>query len=180
MLRRVRRLALLVIVALIAGLAVLVLTMRPRLDDRRRAVERAWQQLSPELETRISALASLDQSVRAAAPVVLDPSSAVRDSLQRWATARRGNLDARIRAVNDLEGSGRRLLALVSDQHRRYVSVQAVRDAATAYLRAAIPPADVAAFDKAVDHYDAASGGTVRRLVADLLGTDPLPHLVTA
>jgi hypothetical protein len=181
MLRRLRRLVLLAILAVAAGAGVLFLTTRPRLDDRRATVERDWRALRPQVDARVDALEALDLQIRKAGPV-RDQSEAVAAAVHDWqhATSGSGNLEDAILATNELEGAGRRLLALSLDPHRRYHSLPAVLDAATQYATRALPRADVQHVNTAVARYDDARGGVLRRLVADLLGDDALPRLVVS
>ena len=59
MARRVRRLAVVVVLILAGGAVALVLTARPQLDDRRDDVDRAWTQLRAPLTARYERLAAV-------------------------------------------------------------------------------------------------------------------------
>jgi hypothetical protein len=177
MLRRLRRLLLLAIVALVAGAAVLFLTTRPRLDDRHAAVSKAWNELQVPVRARVAALAALDAKIVAAGPL-RDPSKAVETALSRW--HRGGDLGAQIAAMNDLEGAGRRLVAFVLDPTRRYHSIAGVITALTNYTTAALKTADVRTIDAAIDRYNSARRGQLFGLVADIVGDDALPSLVAS
>lgn len=170
MLRHVRRWTVLVVVAVAAGAAVLVLTTRPRLDDRTSIVEQRWRAAMPRVEQHVGALAGLDAQVRKAGPT-RDPSDAVASALSEWnRVAPDGTVDAQIRALNRVQGAAARLLALIDDPSRRYRSNAAVQAARNAYVSTALPEATVAAVNSAIDRYNAARGGVLRRIVADALG----------
>ena len=66
MARRVRRLAVVVLLLLIAGAVALVLTTRPGLEDKRDDVESAWTPLRAPLGGRYERLAAVNAEMRAA------------------------------------------------------------------------------------------------------------------
>jgi hypothetical protein len=179
MFRHVRRWTVLVIVAVAAGAAVLLLTTRPRLDDRRATVEDRWRTTMAQAKEHIDALSALDQQVRKAGPT-RDPSRAVAAALSQWSDAASGtNVQSQIEALNTVQGAGARLLALVDDPTRRYHGVAAVQQARNAYTASALPAATVAALNASIQRYNDARGGVLRRIVANLLGDDAYSKLAT-
>lgn len=177
MFRRVRRWTVLILVAVAAGAAVLLLTTRPRLDDRHTAVETRWRATMPSAEQHVAALTQLESEVRKAGPT-RDPSRAVAAALSEWSDATAGSdVAAQIRALNAVQGAGARLLAMVDDPNRRYRGVAAVQRARNAYTATALTPATVSALNASIDRYNDARNGVLRRLAADLLGDDALVKL---
>ncbi len=177
MLRRLRRLLLLAILALVAGGAVLFLTTRPRLDDRRAVVAHDWTALQANMRSRVGALTALDRQIVAAGPL-RDPSRAAEAALRRWGAG--GNLASQLATANDLEGAGRRLVVLALDPNRRYHSIKSVTDAVGNYTTSALPRAGVLTLDAAIARYDDARRGQLFSIVADILGDEAIPQLMTS
>jgi hypothetical protein len=179
MLRRLRRLVLLAIVAVAAGAGALFLTTRPRLDDRRKAVDHAWSSVVPTIDQRAAKLFALDAAVIHVGGPKRDQSTAVESSLRSWQQARTGDVAGAIVAANEMEGSGRRLVALATDPTRRYRAdpevVRAVNDYVGSASAIATSAPDV---NDAIQRYDDARGGMLHRVVADILGDGELPRLV--
>src|SRR2546430_17716337 len=97
MARRVRRLAVVVLVLLVVGAIALVLTTRPKLDDARGSVDRAWTPLRGPLSERYAKLAEANAQLVAAGGGERDVSRALGLTLGRWGELRRakdGDADA--------------------------------------------------------------------------------------
>ena len=171
--RWVWRIALLVVLVLVAAGMFVALTARPKLDDAKDAAAARWKVVATPLAARYTALAVLSEAVAATGdeerPVVRD----VKRSLRAWERDRASGTPAAVRAANDLEGGARRLLAAIAASDRLDASkeVLAARDA---FTKASIPPSS-AAYNRAVADYEKEREGTVKRLVADLMGYDALP-----
>jgi peptidoglycan/xylan/chitin deacetylase (PgdA/CDA1 family) len=179
MLRRLRRLVLLAIVAVAAGAGALFLTTRPRLDDRRKAVDHAWSTVVPSIDQRAAKLFALDAAVIHVGGPKRDQSTAVESALTSWQHARTGNLSGAIVAANEMEGSGRRLLRLAQDPARRYRADAGVVRAVNDYVGSAAAVSTTAPdVNTAIQRYDDARGGMLHRVVADILGDGELPRLV--
>src|SRR5947208_10201314 len=119
MARRVRRLAVVVLVLLVVGAIALVLTTRPKLEDARDGVDRAWTPLRGPLSERYAKLAEANTQLAAAGGGDRNVSRALGLRLGRWGELRRakdGDADAEAEAqtADQLEGLGNRLQATVS------------------------------------------------------------------
>jgi len=180
MVRTVRRallalLALLVFVA--AAGAIYAWQARPELEDRRDAAIEAWDALRPALDQRYLVLTAAADTVREEGG---RPRAVVRDldvALATWRDARAAGDDmvGEVRIANDLEGLVRRLVRTV-DETPRLAGNGAV--AAVMEQLAGVPVPEAAAdYDDAVRAYESERQGTVREVVADLLGFDSLPTL---
>src|SRR2546430_16602493 len=84
MARRVRRLAVVVLVLLVVGAIALVLTTRPKLEDARDGVDRAWTPLRGPLSERYAKLAEANTQLAAAGGGDRNVSRALGLRLGRW------------------------------------------------------------------------------------------------
>lgn len=180
MVRNVRR-ALLVLLALLvfvaAAGAIYAWQARPELEDRRDAATEAWDALRSALDQRYLVLTAAADTVREEGG---RPRAVVRDldvALATWRDARAVGDDmvGEVRIANDLEGLSRRLVRTVGDTPRLAdnAAVAAVMD-----QLAGVPlPEAAESYAGAVRAYEAERQGTVREIVAELLGFDSLPTL---
>src|SRR6266567_3388236 len=88
MARRVRRLAVVVLVLLVVGAIALVLTTRPKLEDARGGVDRVWTPLRGPLSERYAKLAEANAQLAAAGGGERDVSRALGLRLGRWGELR--------------------------------------------------------------------------------------------
>jgi hypothetical protein len=163
-----------VVVALLVVTGIgLTVSARPPLDDARSTAQARWRDLSRALDARYNRLGALESAVAAAGdrdrPVV----AGLERTLRRWRDVRGQGAAVAVPVANDLEGLGRRLLAVIesSDRLQGNGDVASARDA---FTRVAVPDAALR-YDAAVADYEAERRGTVRRIVAALLGFDALP-----
>jgi hypothetical protein len=182
MARRVRRLAVVVVLLLVAGAVALVLTTRPRLEDQRDNVDRAWTPLRAPLATRYEQLAGVNAQMAAAGGGDRSVTKALGTTLSRWDRlhrARDGSADADAEAetANRLEGLASRLGAVVltSDRLR---GVDPLNQAIAAFQGATLPPPAVKTYNDAAQEYEDTRNSTLRRPVAALFGYDSRPQLM--
>jgi hypothetical protein len=180
MARRVRRLAVVVLVLLVIGVIVLVFTTRPKLEDRRDDVDRAWTPLRAPLAARYERLAAMNAEVAAAGAGERDAARALSFRLARWDELRRArDADAAAEAetADQLEGLATRLQAVVSSSDRLR-AVDSLNQAIAAF-QGTVPPAPaVTAYNRAVRDYEDERNGVLRSPVANLFGYDARPQLV--
>src|SRR3981081_3826132 len=143
MARRVRRLAVVVLVLLVVGAIALVLTTRPKLADARNGVDRAWTPLRGPLSERYAKLAEAHTQRAAAGGGERDVSRALGLRLGRWGELRRAkdgdaDADAEAQTADQLEGLATRLQAVVSSSDRLRGSDALAQ--AIAALPGAMPP----------------------------------------
>jgi hypothetical protein len=182
MARRVRRLAVVVLVLLVIGVIALIFTTRPKLEDRRYDVDRAWTPLRAPLAARYERLATMNAEVAAAGAGERDAARALSLRLARWDELRRaraGDADAAAEAetADQLEGLATRLGAVVSSSDRLR-AIDSLNQAVAAF-QGTVPPAPaVTAYNRAVRDYEDERNGVLRSPVANVFGYDSRPQLV--
>jgi hypothetical protein len=181
MARRVLRLAVVVVLVLIAGAVALVLTSRPQLDDRRDEVDRAWMPLRAPLTLRYERLAAVEGESTTAGAGDRGVTRELGAALARWNRLRAvgdGDADAEAEAAsaNQLEGLAARLRAVVLSSDR-LKGVDPLNQAIGAFQGSAPPPSEIQAYNDAVQEYEDTRTSFVRRPIADLFGYDSRPQL---
>jgi len=184
MARRVRRLAVVVLVLLVVGTIALVLTTRPKLEDARDGVDHAWTPLRGPLSVRYTKLAEANAQLVAAGGGERDVSRALGLRLGRWDELRRAkdgdaDADAEAQTADQLEGLGTRLQAVASSSDRLRTS-DALTQAIAAFQGTVPPPQAVTAYNRSVRDYEDERNGLLRGPVASLFGYDSRPQLVLA
>jgi hypothetical protein len=182
MARRVRRLAVVVVVLLVIGVVALVLTTRPKLEDRRGDVDRAWTPLRGPLGERYARLGEANAQLAAAGGGERDVARALGLRLGRWGELHRAgdgdaDADAEAQTADQLEGLATRLQAVVSSSDRLRTS-DLLNQAIAAFQGTVPPPPAVTAYNRAVRRYEDTRHETLKRLPAKLLGFDARPILV--
>jgi hypothetical protein len=184
MARRVRRLAVVVLVLLIAGAVAVALTTRPRLEDKRDEVDRAWTPLRAPLVARYEQLAGVNAQMGAAGAGDRSVTRALGTTLARWDRLRRagdGDVDADAEAAtaDQLEGLATRVRAIVQSSDRLR-GVDPLNQA-LAVFQGAVPPLPVVkTYNDAAQEYEDTRNSFLRRPVADLFGYDSRPQLQLA
>src|SRR5260370_27389551 len=152
MARRVRRLAVVVLVLLVVGAIALVLTTRPKLEDARGGVDRAWTPLRGPLSERYAKLAEANAQLVAAGGGERDVSRALGLRLGRWGELRRAkdgdaDADAEAQTADQLEGLAARLQAVVSSSDRLRGS-DTLAQAIAAFQGTVPPPPAVTTYNR--------------------------------
>jgi len=184
MARRVRRLAVVVLVLLVIGAIALVFTTRPKLEDRRDDVDRAWTPLRAPLGERYARLAEANAQLAAAGGGERDVARALGLRLGRWGELRRArdgdaDADAEAQTADQLEGLATRLQAVVSSSDRLRAS-DPLNQTIAAFQGTVPPPPAVAAYNRTVRDYEDERNGLLRSPIASLFGYDSRPQLVLA
>jgi hypothetical protein len=184
MARRVRRLAVVVIVLLVIGVVALVLTTRPKLEDRRGDVDRAWTPLRGPLGERYARLGEANVQLAAAGGGERDVARALRLRLGRWGELRRAadgdaDADAEAQTADQLEGLGTRLQAVVASSDRLRAS-DPLNQAIAAYQGTVPPRPAVTSYNRSVRDYEDERNGLLRSPVASVFRYDSRPQLVLA
>jgi HAMP domain-containing protein len=182
MARRVRRLAVVVLVLLVAGAVALVLTARPRLEDRRDDVDRAWTPLRAPLGARYEQLAAVNEQMGTAGAGDRSVTRALSTTLARWDRLRRardGDADAEAEAetADELEGLATRLRALVQSSDRLR-GVDPLNQALAAFQGAVPPLPAVKTYNDAAEQYEDTRNSFLRRPVASLFDYEARPQLL--
>lgn len=155
-------------------LALLVVTQRPRLVDRRDAADVAFTALRPELDQRYATVPAILDALAAAGATDRGPTRSLAADLTRWRAAQRStDLERLTDAANALEGSVARTRAMVAASDRYRGGADALRAAYDAYDGEAPPVALVAANTEAVDAYRTARGRLLARPAVVVGGFGP-------
>jgi hypothetical protein len=180
MARRVRRLAVVVLALLVVGAIALVLTARPKLEDARGGVDRAWKPLRGPLSERYAKLAEANTQLVAAGGGERNVSRALGLRLGRWDELRRakdGESDAEAQTADQLEGLATRLQAIVLTSDR-LKGLDPLNQAIAAFQGTLPPPPAVKAYNDATRSYEDERNGLLRRPVASVFGYDSRPQLL--
>jgi hypothetical protein len=182
MARRVRRLAVVVLVLLIVGAVALALTTRPQLDDHRDDVDTAWKRLRAPLAGRYQQLAAVNAEMATAGAGDRAVARELGTTLTRWDRLRRSanddaDAEAEAETADQLEGLATRLTAVVlgSDRLR---GVESLNQAIAAFQGTAPPLPAIKVYNDATQEYEDTRNSFLRRPIADLFGYDPRPQLV--
>lgn len=166
----------LVVAVLVAGV-VAVLAARPDIESAKDDVDAEWALLVPTLTERYRLLADAEEQLQRIPGSVRTVATDVDTALQQWRQHENaGAIDAQVRAANDVETAGRRLLVVVTGSPRVEADAEA-KQALAVYL--AGPAADATAFNASVATYQAERRGPVRQIVANLVGGGDIPGLAT-
>lgn len=171
MLRRSARVAVVFVVLVAIGFAVLVLTARPRLENAQADVNAAWSELSPALDTRFHAYDKTWQAVRAADP---EPDRALyattEAALNAWGRVSKDPTRGP-EAANTVEALSGRLRALIFGSPKLRANPAAT--GSFAGFDAATAPKDlVTTYNNAVQSYQELREDTTKGIVAAALGYD--------
>jgi hypothetical protein len=179
-LRVVRVLLVVLLVAVIVGAGSSVLSARPDLESAKRNVDNAWATLVPALDHRYVQLAAVNKELGSVPGPVQTLVADTRTALLHWADVRQhGSVAAQVAAANDVEAIARRLLVTEAASPRvrgratllsavgKYVGLEPTTQGAGAD------------FNRTVDKYEHERRGPVRAVVASVLGDDAIPVLDT-
>jgi hypothetical protein len=168
--RAVRFLIPLLVVALLVVAGVSVLTARPDLQDAKHGVDATWAPLAADLNGRYFRLEGADQRLHA----LTGPSRALVGDLDAalsdWSAMRKhGTVTQQVEAANALEAIALRIASAprVQDDAQAHAALTAFSGQA--------PPSAAKAFNDAVVHYHKALQGPVRSVVASVFGYDEVP-----
>jgi hypothetical protein len=177
-LRVVRVLLPVLIVAALVFAGSSVLSARPDLQNAKSNVEDSWSTLAVKLDQRYKLLATANDKLR---PIPGPIHSLVGDTdttLARWRDERiHGGVAAQVNAANDLEGLSRRLIATAAASPR--VSQNTAVLPAIAAFQSNAAPKGAKDFNTNVVIYEHERRGPVRALVASVLGDREIPVLDT-
>jgi hypothetical protein len=174
-LRTLRVLIRLLIATVLVAAVVIVLTTQPDLRRDKRAVDRKWDALRPQLVERYTVLKSTSAELaKVTGPVSQLVSSDVEPALARWqAVVGNASTATQVQAANDVESAAARLVAAAKDSPR----VKGDRDAQAAVDAFAENTSYQGGleFVAAVTKYEQTRRGPLRSVVAGILGYDDIP-----
>src|SRR6478736_3471106 len=143
--RRTKWILLVLLVVLVGGVAALVLTQQPKLDDARTKVDTAWKPLraTDQLPLRYQTLTGALSAFDAAGGADRDVSKDLHAALKAWdAALKDGGAGAQSTAANTVEAQGRRLTANALGS-QRLAADKAVTDSLVRYAQTNPDPARV-------------------------------------
>jgi len=177
--RRTKWILLVLLVVLVGGIAALLLTQQPKLDDARTTVDTAWKPLRApdQLPLRYQTLTGALSAFDAAGGADRDVSNDLHAALKHWnAALQDGDAGAQATAANEVEAQGTRLTANALGS-QRLAGDKAVTDSLVKYTQTTPNAARVAAYNTAVRDYEDERTGALAQPVARVFGFDARPVL---
>lgn len=178
---RVRRLAVALIVLVVAGLVVLVVTVRPGLRETADNVDRSWKPLVTPLDARYTSLTALRDALNGAGVGNRSVVVALTTVLDRWSIASKGtDVDDQVTTANQLEALAARADALVHTP--RLLQNPTLSAAFTNFTKTEPQKRLLEDYNDRVMEYQGDRDGFWSRIVARLDGYEMRPtlQLVTA
>ncbi len=179
-LRMLRILLPVLVVAAIAAAVVLVVSARHDLQRARNEVVQAWTPLRSLLDTRYGTLENADHLVGSTPGPLHELSAQIDSAYAHWndLETHGGSVGAEIAAANTLEGLGRRLVNTARAAPRLRGNTAALA-ALGAYATAQVPPG-ATSFNAVVKRYEDDRTKPAHRFAARILGYDAVPTLDTS
>jgi hypothetical protein len=178
-LRVVRVLLAVLIVAAVVGAGSSVLSARPDLQKAKRNVDSSWSGVAARLDHRYDLLSKVDDGLRPIAGPVHALVGDVDGALAQWRDSRaHSGVAAQVGAANNVEAVARRLVATASVSPRVRNNAAALT-ALSAFLADTARADAAAGFNQNVASYEQERRGPARTLIASVLGDDSIPILDT-
>jgi hypothetical protein len=178
--RWIRWTVLALVVVIVTGTVILVITVRPGLQDDAQEVRRTWKPLLQPLADRYAQLAGVAAALEAAGNGDRDMTRQLKRTLSDWDLLLATNDDATQAATADeLEGIASRVRATVNGSDRLRTNAGLVA-AIAAFDKARVPPARIERYNDTVLQYERNRDGMLRGIVASLDGYDAHPTLQLA
>jgi hypothetical protein len=180
MARRIRRIAAVAAVVLVAGAVLLVIVVRPGLRDDSEAVGAAWKPLVAPLTQRYAALGGVASALEAAGAGDREVTTQLRRGLSDWDLLQvTTDAESQARTANSLEGLAARVRATVAAAARLQQN-QALGQAIKTFDATVPPTKEVAHYNDVVVGYEQERDGFWNRIVAGLDGYSMRPTLQLA
>ena len=182
MARRVRRIALVIVVLLVIAGVALAVTSRGRLADDRDQVDELWLPLRAPLVDRYANLDAVLGQLRDAGAGERDVTRDLARGLDRWNRLQRGSNDdvdteAEVIAANNLEGLFNRVNQTVGSSPRLQ-TVTPLTEAVTTVTLVVPPAPAVTAYNDAAETYQDTREQARYSLTARLFDFEPRPTLL--
>jgi hypothetical protein len=174
-LRALRILIPLLVAMLVVAAGVTVFTARPDLQRDKRAIDRTWNDLRPQLAARYAVLTTTAETLRGiAGPVGQLVATDLDPALARWqAVVGNASTATQVRAANALESVAGRLVA-TADSSPRVKSERSAREAVDAFAQNRSYQGSIE-FAAAVTKYQQERRGPLRSVVSSIFGYDDIP-----
>lgn len=178
--RWIRWTVLALVVVIVTGTVILVITVRPGLQDDAQEVRRTWKPLLQPLAARYGQLAGVVTALEAAGNGDRDTTRQLKRTLSDWELLKATNDDAtQAKTADQLEGIASRVRATVTGSDRLRANA-ALTKAITGFDAAKVSPALVKRYNDTVLQYERNRDGVLRGIVASLDGYSPHPTLQLA
>jgi len=173
MVRRIRRISFTVLLALTTATVVLVVAVRPALQDATDTVQERWEPLRRPLGARYAALGRVAETLGAAGAGDRSVARELRDGLALW-NLLRVTTDAagQAAAAADLEGLAARVRATTQEVDRLAAQPE-IAEAMRGFDATAPEEELVRAYNRSVLEYERRRRAPLRSIVADLDGYGP-------
>lgn len=178
--RWIRWTVLALVVVIVTGTVILVITVRPGLQDDAQEVRRTWKPLLQPLAARYATLGSVEAALVAAGNGDRDMTKQLKTTLSDWDLLKSTN-DASTQAMtaNQLEGIASRIRTTVAASDRLKAN-PALTQSITAFDRSKVPLKLIESYNDTVLRYERNRDGMLRGIVAGLDGYDAHPTLQLA
>jgi hypothetical protein len=184
MARRVRRIALVVVVLLVIAGVAFVVTSRGRLTDDRDRADELWLPLRAPLAARYASLDAVLIQLGEAGAGERDVTRDLARGLERWSRLQRASGDgdkvdteAEVTAANSLEGLFGRASQTVASSPR-LSGIEGLTAAVDAFRVTAPPAPAVSAYNEAAEAYQDTREAARYSLTAGLFDYEPRPTLL--
>lgn len=178
--RWIRWTVLVLVVVLVTGTLILVITVRPGLQDDAQEVRRTWKPLLQPLATRYGALDGVANALTAVGNGDRALTRQLERALSDWVLLKSTSDDAtQAETADELEGLAARIRATVAGSDRLRANT-ALAQSITAFDQARVSPALVKRYNDTVLRYERNRDGMLRGIVASIDGYDPQPTLQLA
>lgn len=175
--RWIRWTVLALVVVVVTGTVILVITVRPGLQDDAQEVRRTWKPLLQPLATRYLALKGVEGALTAAGNGDRELTRQLRRNLSDWDLLQSTSDDAtQSRTADELESLASRVRATVAASPRLKPN-ETLNKAITTFDSANVPAVLVERYNDAVLRYERNRDGMLRGIVANLDGYEPRPTL---
>src|SRR4051794_15606942 len=171
--RWIRWTVLALVVVVVTGTVILVITVRPGLQDDAQEVRRSWKPLLQPLATRYTALGGVEAALEAAGTGDRATTKELKQLLSDWELLAATNDDAaQAKNADQLEGLAARIRATVAASERLKTNADLTKAFLT-FEGTTIPIGLVRRYNTTVLDYERNRDGLLRGIVANLDGYDP-------
>lgn len=175
--RRIRWIALALVVVIVTGTVILVITVRPGLQDDAQEVRRSWRPLLQPLAARYGTLPGVVAALDAVGNGNRELTKQLKHTLDDWELLKTTSDDSgQAKTADDLESLAARIRASVAGSPR-LKGVAGLNQAITAFDATKVPPTLIEHYNDAVLRYERNRDGTLRNIVASIDGYDARPTL---
>jgi nucleotidyltransferase/DNA polymerase involved in DNA repair len=178
--RFIRWTALALVVVVVTGTVILVITVRPGLQDDAQEVRQTWKPLLQPLTSRYGALGGVATALEAAGNGDRATTKQLKRALSDWALLKATTDDAsQADTADELETLASRIRATVAAS-KRLNGNAALTAAIASFDSTKVPPTLINAYNDVVLRYERNRDGVLRGIVANLDGYEPHPTLQLA